>query len=268
MDNTATFSVTDERTADQITEKAISLVGGVKSATDFTVVDLTACVGGNVLSFAKRFSRVLAIEFDVNRAEMLSHNIHLLENADKARRHCEIRCQQGDSVQLLSDPARMRREATGEWTKNSHAECTHLLFFLDPPWGGLNYKEEVSLPLTLGSRPIADVLRMCLNVPGCAHVILKCPFNTDMSGIDSLMAESGGRCRKTLWSLSKRVKCVVISVTATAKSPDLRFAKRQKVAPRAGFSSWKKGETKEKDKERKKKTKRKKKKKKKNKRED
>jgi hypothetical protein len=200
----------------------------VQSTAGCTVVDLTACVGGNVLSFAKRFPRVLGIEFDANRANMLNHNVRLLANVGEARGRCQIRCQQGDSVQLLGHPKRMRAEATKGWRERIGGEVS-LVFFLDPPWGGLNYKDAASLPLALGEVPIADVLGMCLEVRGCAHIIMKCPFNTDMSGIDALLEQRRGRCSRKLWSLSKRVKCVVISVKNANGGPEEPLAKRQKV---------------------------------------
>ena len=237
MDNTATFSVTDERTADEITEHALALIGGAQNAAEYTIIDLTACVGGNALSFAKRFPRVLGIEFDSNRANMLDHNMRLLENVGEARKRCQLRCQQGDAVQLLSNPAQIRADAVCGWRKSNH-EDVGLVFFLDPPWGGLNYKDAASLRLKLGGKPISEVLAMCLDVRGCAHIIMKCPFNTDMSGIDALVGQRRGRCSRTHWSLSKRVKCVVISVANFGGLEEPSAKRRKKVsAPRESHSS-------------------------------
>ena len=39
------------------------------------MTDGTACVGGNVLSFARKFPQVNAVELSAQRAEMLKHNV-------------------------------------------------------------------------------------------------------------------------------------------------------------------------------------------------
>lgn len=78
--------------------------------------------------------------------------------------------------------------------------------------------------LELGGAPIASVVAACLAVPGCAHVVLKCPFNTDQSGLAALCASSGrtggggGRAQLVAWSLSKRVKCLVVSAPLQSAS--------------------------------------------------
>ena len=77
MDATATFSVTDEVTADQITEHCLHLPGMYHGSTLMAAaVDLTACIGGNTLSFAKYFDQVVAVECDEPRFKMLGERIH------------------------------------------------------------------------------------------------------------------------------------------------------------------------------------------------
>ena len=43
-----------------------------------SITDTTACVGGTVASFAKKFERVNAIELDAECAGILQHNMHVL----------------------------------------------------------------------------------------------------------------------------------------------------------------------------------------------
>eukprot|EP00953_Heterococcus_sp_UTEX-ZZ885_P009792 5734-Heterococcus_DN1.PRE.4 len=50
FDATALYSVTDQRTADQITDILLALPGVDCDTTP--MIDGTACVGGNVISFA------------------------------------------------------------------------------------------------------------------------------------------------------------------------------------------------------------------------
>jgi hypothetical protein len=91
-----------------------------------TIVDYTAGVGGNVLSFAKYFGKVVAIEIDELRAS------HLKNNADVyGYENVEIIC--GSSTNYVPKP-------------------TDSVIFIDPPWGGIHYKEHKNLTLFLGER--------------------------------------------------------------------------------------------------------------------
>lgn len=60
MDAEASYSITDDVTADEITAKCASLPGVSGRGIETTVVDLTACVGGNLMSFSKRFAHVVS----------------------------------------------------------------------------------------------------------------------------------------------------------------------------------------------------------------
>ena len=74
LDDVAIYSVTDARTADRITKTALALPGGPHRE----VCDGCACVGGNVISFARALrkgGRVTGIEFDATRCEFLRHNV-------------------------------------------------------------------------------------------------------------------------------------------------------------------------------------------------
>ena len=46
--------------------------------------------------------------------------------------------------------------ATGKETTRDESIC-NVIFFLDPPWGGLNYKQETSITLTLSGHDVFDV---------------------------------------------------------------------------------------------------------------
>ena len=75
MDETATFSVTDTATADTISEEVLARLGS--SARTAVITDGTACIGGNTLSFANKFTSVNSIELSTSRSEMLRYNVGL-----------------------------------------------------------------------------------------------------------------------------------------------------------------------------------------------
>jgi hypothetical protein len=193
MDATATFSVTDEVTADEITKKCLSLPNVTMANT--ALVDLTACVGGNTSSFAKRFEVVVGVEINDERFAMLRHNTRLLGFKEGEGMHLV----RGDCLSLLRAKSR-----------TILPNLSNYIFFVDPPWGGLNYKDQATVTLKLGGEPIEAVIRACFNVDRCAHVVIKCPFNVNMTGLHALEAE-GTIALSCTWSLSKRVKCLVFS---------------------------------------------------------
>ena len=75
MDDVSAFSITASHFADQISELILKQEGVTKN---MSIVDATACVGGNSISFGKYFRNVEAIELDFNRASFLKHNMELI----------------------------------------------------------------------------------------------------------------------------------------------------------------------------------------------
>jgi hypothetical protein len=61
-----------------MTDIISSHLGGVAAAARATMTDGTACVGGNVVSFAKAFKHVHAVEIDRTRFDMLARNVGVL----------------------------------------------------------------------------------------------------------------------------------------------------------------------------------------------
>jgi 16S rRNA G966 N2-methylase RsmD len=91
----------------------------IPSAADAVVTDMTACVGGNVISFARRFRAVNAIEIDATRHAMLKHNVAVVAE------HANVTFVQGDAVSLLLNP--------------TASPLVQDVLFMDPPWGGPDY---------------------------------------------------------------------------------------------------------------------------------
>jgi len=91
----------------------------IPSAADAVVTDMTACVGGNVISFARRFRAVNAIEIDATRHAMLKHNVAVVAE------HANVTFVQGDAVSLLLNP--------------TASPLVQDVLFMDPPWCGPDY---------------------------------------------------------------------------------------------------------------------------------
>jgi|EP00945_MAST-04E_sp_MAST-4E-sp1_P003743 predicted RNA methylase len=185
LDATAMFSVTDEVSADQMT-KIILKNNFVKGTA---IVDATACVGGNLLSFSKALKHCVGIEIDEGRYRMLSHNMNLLRKTRKGK----VEVHREDCVSFISKGS------------NPVLQKPHVVFF-DPPWGGLNYKSNANSKLFLGSKPIEDVVETCFSNQKCAFVALKAPFNFDVRALDMVK-----NCKVATKSISKRVKLHLIN---------------------------------------------------------
>ena len=206
LDAEAHFSVTDEAMADTITE-AVGRLAGVGGHT--LVIDATACVGGNTLSFAKAFRNVAAIENDPTRHAMLTANVAA------TGRQAVATCVLGDCVSEVPRLAAKAAEAHAKArakarTKESNGDGGGggeggFVVFLDPPWGGLAYKDRASCELRLSGVALPDLVRRFLALDGCLWAACKVPFNFDAA---SLTSHDGSAPR--VLSLSKTVKCLLL----------------------------------------------------------
>eukprot|EP00644_Phytophthora_capsici_P014463 jgi/Phyca11/503407/fgenesh2_kg.PHYCAscaffold_3_\ len=115
------------------------------------VTDGTACVGGNVLSFCDFFSHVNAIENDPTRVQMLRHNVQVLQKTN-------ARCIHANYLDVM-------------------LELQQDVVFLDPPWGGPEYKDLEKVDLFLGGLPLHEICTRLQNSAKC--IVLKVPSNFD-----------------------------------------------------------------------------------------
>lgn len=101
-----------------------------------TILDYTAGVGGNVLSFGKFFKLVYAIELDELRAEYLKNNINVYG-------YKNINVINGCAIKFNSSKL---------------IETNSNIVFIDPPWGGTGYKNNESLTLSLGTINLEELV--------------------------------------------------------------------------------------------------------------
>lgn len=100
------------------------------------IVDYTSGVGGNVLSFSKYFKYVYAVEISKQRAEYLENNIGVYGFKN---------------IQVINMCAI-------EFNSTKLIEINPSVIFMDPPWGGSNYKSNDNLLLSLGSVPVEELV--------------------------------------------------------------------------------------------------------------
>lgn len=105
------------------------------------IIDYTSGVGGNVLSFCKHFNKVYAVELSKLRYEYLINNVNVygFNNVSFINDSCI------NVTNILSDI-------------NSN------VIFIDPPWGGPNYKECDNLRLSIDNVPIENLVIKIFNI--------------------------------------------------------------------------------------------------------
>jgi 16S rRNA G966 N2-methylase RsmD len=103
-----------------------------KDTKDIVITDGTAGIGGNTLSFSNVFKRVNSIEMDPIQFEALKHNVNVYRK---------------NNIPLYN------------------ADCLNLIpkldqnaIFVDPPWGGKSYKNEVDIDLTINDVPMIQIV--------------------------------------------------------------------------------------------------------------
>lgn len=164
IDDVASFSVTEVTMANKISKVLLELVDkDTPSRTQgdkcpLTITDGTACVGGNVLSFADHFQNVVAVENNSTRFEMLQNNLRVLDKDSNVVCHC------ASYLDIMKDV---------------HQQVV----FMDPPWGGINYKDQARIPLFLDDVPIQEICERLRH--HTQWVALKVPTNFDLEAFEA-----------------------------------------------------------------------------------
>ena len=127
------------------------------------IVDGTASVGGNVISFCENFDYVLAIEKNNTTFKMLVNNIVDVYGY----KNCNI----------------VNNDLVSEEVLNYIKKNNYDLLFIDPPWGGMDYKKEFILKLGLGEKekykPLWSIVNEILKNEIVSTIVLKLPYNYD-----------------------------------------------------------------------------------------
>ena len=160
-DNEGLYSISHPESADILSQK-IKLFEKSGLKLD-TIIDATAGLGGNTLSFAKFFEKVISIEIDKKRFLYLNSNISNY-NFKNVITH------NNDFFKVLD-----------ELDENIDA------IFMDPPWGGPNYKYDDNLEIKLSEYDLSQVCEIInkynYNNTKVKMIIFKLPYNYNINNI-------------------------------------------------------------------------------------
>jgi 16S rRNA G966 N2-methylase RsmD len=150
--------------------------------TKVTITDGTAGVGGDTISFASKFAKVNAIEIDQVRFNYLSNNVAAYGFENVTLYH-------GDMEAII--PTLEPQDVV----------------FIDPPWGGKNYKKTNRLRLSINNIPLEDIcVKIKKTTANPKLIVLKLPANYD---IDYLTEVIKGEFSVSQYSVGKMLIVVL-----------------------------------------------------------
>lgn len=144
-DNEGLYSLSHKDDADQLSKLIKEKYG------DINIMDATAGIGGNSISFGSNFTNVISIELNDERFKLLKENIESrnLKNI--------LLC--GNFMNYIN--------------------MNYDLIFIDPPWGGPNYKFENSIKLNIDNKKLREITKILKEKDKI--VMWKLPFNYDLN---------------------------------------------------------------------------------------
>jgi 16S rRNA G966 N2-methylase RsmD len=127
--------------------------------SNITIFDGTACVGGDVIVFGHIFNCVIGCEIDFNRFRMLENNVNVYDLNN-------VTVMNEDCLKLIFDMDNLD------------------IIYLDPPWGGKDYKKKDSLTLSIGDKSVESIVNTLLDPEKTKSklklIVLKLPKNYDI----------------------------------------------------------------------------------------
>ncbi len=142
---------TTRRQAEQINKIILKYVN-----KDSIITDATSCIGGNSVLFAKDFKKVTCIEKDFDIYKILKSNMKKYSN-------CVCYNISYNYVKFI-----LKQD----------------VIFIDPPWGGNDYKNKKKIKLHLDLIDIQNIINDVYNYTNI--VVLKIPSNFDMNSLNNL----------------------------------------------------------------------------------
>jgi len=150
-DDESLWSISLPNDADLIT----SIIS--KSVNNYKIFDAMAGIGGNTIGFAKYFKNVVSVEINLDRFELLKQNV-------------EIYCN-NTNVELIND------------TCINYLNNDYDVYFFDPPWGGINYKNNNKLSFMIDNYKLSDLVKHIRNINN-AKIYFKLPNNYNFTEFD------------------------------------------------------------------------------------
>lgn len=151
-DDVGIYSITSRKVSKIITDIIKSYFQ--ISPDNIIITDCTAGLGGNTMSFSECFRKVQSIEIDETRFQYLKHNLELFNMNNN------VELYNASFIDILPN-------------------LTQDAIFIDPPWGGRNYKDFSFIDLYIDEIPLWDIVN---SMDGKSKIIVvKIPTNFNIN---------------------------------------------------------------------------------------
>lgn len=173
------YSITRRMDGKRLLQKMTLIVGNLKKKH---ITDLTGNVGGDTILFGINYRAVDSIEYNQENFDALENNVKVF-GLDNVKLHF------GDSTKLY------------KWYTD--------VLYIDPPWGGPDYKEKENLDLFLGDVRVDLFIKDILSEDWRpSYVFLKLPRNYNFKRLENLP-----NVKKIHKFLIRSFNCVALEVS-------------------------------------------------------
>lgn len=159
IDDVGMYSISTPKKADIISRIILDCLQRRIPANHIVITDAMAGVGGNVISFAKHFAHVNAIEIDKTRFLCMINNISVFQCFNVSA--------------MYTDYMKVFKELKQD------------VIFIDPPWGGKQYKEHDAINITINNIDLHTFCCQLQQLQLCRLIVLKLPNNFNLEGFDT-----------------------------------------------------------------------------------
>jgi predicted RNA methylase len=151
------YSITKRADGKRILQRMTSVMG---SLSNKHITDLTGNVGGDTILFGLHFKSVDSIEYKEDNFDALKNNVNVFKLKN-------VNLHFGDSTKLYN------------WYTD--------VLYIDPPWGGPDYKQKEDLDLYLGGKRLDLFVKYVLKQTWRPkYIFLKLPRNYNFERLESL----------------------------------------------------------------------------------
>lgn len=187
----ALYSVSHWRDGEAIV-KFLKNILGEEELQKARIIDGTACVGGNTVVFAESVHSVAAVDIDKQHIDYIKHNMALYH-------HHNICYINGDITQLAL-------QLCAQGVKN--------IMFVDPPWGGPDYKENDPEQVLLGGKTLLELVTAWFGPYDV--IVLKIPKTFPVDGFCRSLSRPGVVVE--VWKMYK-YPCIAVYAEPTPEGP-------------------------------------------------
>jgi hypothetical protein len=128
------------------------------SIVDMTLTDATACMGGDLVRFSGYFKIITGVEIDTNNFNLLIQN-----------------CKKFDCKNVI---------LFNQDYLEIYDKLKQDVIYLDPPWGGTDYKNKDIISLKIGDLELWELIKLIKHKKLTNFIFIKAPMNVCLNNIE------------------------------------------------------------------------------------